>query len=173
MNKIKSLLCFVIVIGGLFCSTPGLATESFVSNIFVQNQLSTEQWFQDKSTRAACTVFAAIGFVKNSNDLIFEDLEDYLANPSWIGISKSKNQIMTVGYLGINKITIYIAVITPKTGKIEYTTIDMSSSKKEDMPKIVESLIPSILEAQYATSEYYENDLEEIANLMKQLYGDK
>ncbi len=171
MNKCKVFLCIVIAMGFIFNTTPGIASESFVSGIFQQNVLSAEQWFQDESTRAACTVFAAIGFVKNSNELIFEDLEDYLSNPTWIGISKSKKQLMTIGYLGISKITVYITVITPATGEIEYTTMDMSSSNKDDMPRIVEGLLPSILESQNATSEYYINNLDEIDDIMKQLYG--
>lgn len=171
MKQIKCSISILLALLVVLCSTVAFASESFVSAIFSENVLSAETWFEDESTRAACTIFTAIGITQYEAQS-FKVLKDYLTNPSWIGISKSKKQIMTIGYRGTSKTTVYIAIITPETGKIEYTTMDMSSSSEDDMSKTVESLIPSILEAQDATSEYYENDLEQISKIMKQLYDE-
>lgn len=148
------------------------ASDSFTSAIFSKNtHITAEQWFSDEESRAMFTTLAAIELVKNIDELKSTDaLSEYLANPSWVGLSKSKKQIMSIGYLG--SVKILVALLTPETGIIEYLQMEISTSGNSDNTEsIVQSIIPQVFESQGATSEYYQNNMESILTAVKKIYG--
>ena len=163
------LLCIVITSNSL--ASGKITSKKIASDIFQKNKsITAEQWYSAEDSRAYFTLLTAIELIKDLH-YIQEDLIDYVSNPSWVGISKSKEQITSIGYIiAPSSTTILIATLTPRTSKIEYQKKDVEESDSEIIASMMEEIVCDIFDSEEAEYEYCQNVSNEMMSAYKTLY---
>ena len=163
------LLCIVITSNSL--ASGKITSKKIASDIFQKNKsITAEQWYSAEDSRAYFTLLTAIEVIKDMH-YIQDDLIDYVSNPSWVGISKSKEQITSIGYIiAPSSTTILIATLTPRTSKIEYQKKDVEESDSEIIASMMEEIVCDIFDSEEAEYEYCQNVSNEMMSAYKTLY---
>ena len=147
-----------------------LADTSFTINapITSANDYTASQWYSTSRARAALTVFITLDVIPQMDGIesVADTYTSIWEHPSWVGLSKSKNQVMVAEYFS-DKIstTILVCIYTPSTGKIEYMPI----ISKPAIPDTTAELLCSAAIQNNNTSTYEKNDNKEVLSVVEDL----
>ena len=129
--------------------------------------LSATEWYSSAKMRAMLTLSLSIDTISELSDADSDSYTSFWFNSSWVGISKSRQQVMVAGYYSTStKTTILVMVYTPSTGKIDYMPIVSS-------PALSDANAELICEAAFTGDgnnlQYEKNDLAEIISIIADL----
>ena len=87
-------------------------------------KMTASEWYSTAKTRAMLTLSVSIDTLSQYSAADSDSYTSFWLNSSWVGLSKSKNQVMVAGYYSTSSnTTILVMIYTPSTGKIEYMPI--------------------------------------------------
>lgn len=130
-------------------------------------KMTASEWYSTAKTRAMLTLCMSIDTLSQYSEANSDSYSSFWLNSSWVGLSKSKNQVMVSGYFSTSKkTTMLVMIYTPSTGKIQYMPVVITPAMSDsDAAMVCESL----LSADENTSKYEKNDLVELLNIIADL----
>ncbi len=165
----KLVLSFVIMLVFSIILSSATAASSYTVDAPVTSgtKMTASEWYSTAKTRAMLTLNVSIDTLSQYSEADSESYSSLWLNSSWVGLSKSKNQVMVAGYYSTSKsTTILVMIYTPSTGKIEYMPIVST-------PAMTNSNAEMICEAVFSgdnnTSKYEKNDPIEIMSIISDL----
>ncbi len=165
--KLKAIIAAVILLSLLCIIASSSAASSYTITASVTNGtgLSAVEWYSSAQSRALLTISLSIDTIPNISDTDADSYTSFWLNPSWVGISTNKRQVMVSGYYSnSSSTTVLIMVYTPGTGKIEYIPMVMRPAISDDL---AETLCLSAFSSN--TSSYERNSTSEIVTVLTEL----
>ena len=163
MKKMFSFLAVVILLVSF--GTVSLAAENkFKATVTNGMDYSATKWYSSEESRAMFTVSVTLDAFSNIKELDSDDISSFLYNDTWVGISKSKTQLMLVGYLGP---AMYFFIYSPLTGYVEYSKMTLSSGSLDSSTAAL--FAEGVLADQ--SSKYAKNSLSDILTVVASLFN--
>lgn len=163
---------FALFISLLFALTLIVSASTAASSYTIDapvtsgTKMSASEWFASAKTRAMLTLSVSVDTISNLSDSDSDSYTSFWTNPSWVGISKSKQQVMVVGYITTSaNTTVLVMIYTPGSGEIEYMPI-VSTPALSDAN--AEMICMAAL-ANDSTGDYEKNDPVEILSIIADL----
>ncbi len=162
MKKTVSLLLAVSILLALL---PGASCADSVSVKFKpvftnQVKATAAQWYSTETNRAALTVALCADVFYNKGTYGPNDIESYLTNPTYVGLSQNKNQLLVMGYYGTEtEFTILVIVYTPSRDEIEYTEMKLTGSfRNQSTADAMEGVLYSAMQSMNSKGQYEKNN---------------
>ena len=113
MKKVLSLITALVLSLVIFTSASATTIKATGT---ATTKMTASQWFSDSQTRAWLTIALALDTFPQMSSVDSNAISDFVSRSSWVGLSKSKNQVMVMGTYGST--TILIMLYTPAKGTI-------------------------------------------------------
>lgn len=123
MKRKMSLIIFLLFIMALILSTSIAASDTLTIDASITSSIkaSAAEWYGSSQTRALLTVSLSADTIPHLENSDSDSYTGFWLNPSWVGISKSKQTLLVAGYYSNAKSTTILMIIYyPNTGKIQY-----------------------------------------------------
>ena len=167
--KQKLLLSVALLLALTLAVSSSFAASSSTINATVTSgtKLSASEWYSSAKMRAMLTISLSVDTIPHLSDASSDVYTSFWLNSSWVGLSKSKNQVLVIGYYSTSKsTTVLVMIYTPGTGKIEYMPI-VSTPAISD--QYAEMLCESVISGDSNTLRYEKNDPLEILSIISDL----
>ena len=128
--------------------------------------LTASEWYATAKTRAMLTLSVSIDTIPHLSDNSSDAYTSFWLNPSWVGISKNKRQVIVAGYFSSDtSTTVLVMVYSPGTGKIEY----LPAVSRPALPDATAEIMCLAAIQTNPTDKYVKNDPYEILSIIKDL----
>ena len=163
------LLSFTTLLILTIALSPAMAATSYTIDASVTSgtKMTASEWYSTAKTRAMLTLSVSIDTLSQYSEADSDSYTSLWLNSSWVGLSKSKNQVMVAGYYSTSKnTTILVMIYTPSTGKIEYMPIVSTPAMSDANAEMV---CEAVFSGDNNTSKYEKNDHIEILSIIADL----
>lgn len=127
---------------------------------------TASEWYATAKTRAMLTLSVSIDTIPHLSDSSTDAYISFWQNPSWVGISKNKRQVMVTGYYSSDtSTTVLVMIYTPSTGKIEYLPV----VSRPALPDATAEMMCLAAIKNDPTDKYAKNDPYEILSIIEDL----
>jgi len=163
------ILTFTALLILVITLSPAMAATTYTIDASVTSgtKMTASEWYSTAKTRAMLTLSVSIDTLSQYSEADSDSYTSLWLNSSWVGLSKSKNQVMVAGYYSTSKnTTILVMIYTPSTGKIEYMPIVSTPAMSDANAEMV---CEAVFSGDNNTSKYEKNDPIEILSIIADL----
>lgn len=163
------ILTFTALLILVITLSPAMAATTYTIDASVTSgtKMTASEWYSTAKTRAMLTLSVSIDTLSQYSEADSDSYTSLWLNSSWVGLSKSKNQVMVAGYYSTSKnTTILVMIYTPSTGKIEYMPIVSTPAMSDANAEVV---CEAVFSGDNNTSKYEKNDPIEILSIIADL----
>ncbi len=169
MFRLRKIIIFILLLSiGIMSFSFSWAAGSYTINAPLTSgtDLSASEWYATAKSRAMLTISVSIDTLSQISDADSNSYSSFWTNPSWVGVSRNKRQVMVVGYYSSSiSTTVLVIIYTPSTGKIEYMPIVSRPAVSDDTAELL--CLAAIKND--TTKEFEKNDAFEILSIIADL----
>ena len=127
--KRKWVACVLVLAVLIISAVPSMANSAINGDSFTTinapitsgTDLSASEWYSSDKSRAMLTISVSMDTISKISDADSDSYTSFWTNPSWVGISGGKRQVMVTGYYGSEEsTTVLVMIYTPSSGEISY-----------------------------------------------------